>query len=440
MKILGIEYLLVTMDAESFYGKGCTLTVLNTFGYITHPEFTLHGWGVKLDDAATVWFDTTEEALNYVDAEASKRELPIALLCHNTGFDGYILHHFEGWHPDLYLDTMGMSRGLFPTESASLEKLAERLWPNDQRMRKGKELINFRDVTTDAIQRNPALQRSMTNYCVKDVDLTYAAFIRMEPHFPDQELELIELHIRMKCDPVFVIDVPRVQKCLDTAIAERAALIENSGVAESTLSSNAKFERWLEKHNIPVPMKPSPTQIEADGTPKLIAALGKSDEGFHDLRRLYPEHEAVWKGRVATKSVGEITRAERFIATAEQCEGLMPGCLTYFAAHTGRSGGCLTADTKITTLSYGEITEKPITAVLPEDLVWDGAAFVAHGGVVFSGIQEVIEYDGITATYNHIVFTEAGAEKPISKAREDGDSIQVPRRPGQLDVDLALTE
>lgn len=40
--------------------------------------------------------------------------------------------------------------------------------------------------------------------------------------------------------------------------------------------------------------------------------------------------------------------------------------------------------------------------------VWDGENFVSHDGVVFQGVREVIEYDGLIATPDHIVFTEDG--------------------------------
>lgn len=339
MKILDTDYLLVTLDFETFYGPGCSLSSLNTFEYVTHPEFSIHGAGLKVENEPTRWFNDTETALAWIDAKNTD-SLPIALLCHNTYFDGWILHHFFDWHPDLYLDTMSMSRGLFPTESASLDKLCERLWPNDPKMRKGKELVQFKGITTGQLYANQAALHTMIGYCTQDVDLTYAAFIRMEQYYPDDELRLIDLTLRMMCQPMLRIDVPRVQACRDNAIERRNRLIRESGYAESTLSSNAKFEALIRNLGLPVPLKDSPTAKEADGvTPKKIAALGKSDLGFQELRRTHPEHEHLWQGRIAAKSVGEITRAERFIATAEQCDGYMPVALIYYSAHTGRYGG-----------------------------------------------------------------------------------------------------
>ena len=349
MNICGKKYLLVTLDFETFYAPKYTLTAMNTFEYVNDERFSIHGVGIKIEDGPNLWFRNTEEALAHID-NSNPDDLPIALLCHNTYFDGFILHKCFDWHPDFYADSMSMSRGMFPTQSAGLASLAERLWPDDPSMRKGRELIQFKGVTTEQIWGNKALEDTMVRYCIGDnkkdpgdVGLTYLAFCRMLPFYPDNELRLIDLTLQMMCKPILQIDVPRVVECRDNAIAKRDALIKASGLSETLLSSNAQFERWLRDNGIPVPLKPSPTQVEKDEagneTPVMIPALGKSDLGFQELRKLYPQYEHVWAGRVAAKSVGEITRAERFIATAEQCDGFMPVALVYYSAHTGRYGG-----------------------------------------------------------------------------------------------------
>jgi hypothetical protein len=79
----------------------------------------------------------------------------------------------------------------------------------------------------------------------------------------------------------------------------------------------------------------------------------------------------------------------------------------------------------------------PITQVSIDDLIWDGDAFVAHEGVVFSGMKEVITHDGVTGTKDHIVFTRDGKEKSLAQANTDGDSLKVPPSPDEHDVVLA---
>lgn len=54
----------------------------------------------------------------------------------------------------------------------------------------------------------------------------------------------------------------------------------------------------------------------------------------------------------------------------------------------------------------------PIESVTRDMKVWDGENWVAHEGVVCNGYREVITYDGLTATADHVVWVE-GKSRPI---------------------------
>lgn len=54
----------------------------------------------------------------------------------------------------------------------------------------------------------------------------------------------------------------------------------------------------------------------------------------------------------------------------------------------------------------------PIEKLTKAHKLWDGENWVSHDGVIYKGIGEVIEYDGLRATKDHIVWIE-GQEKPI---------------------------
>ena len=56
--------------------------------------------------------------------------------------------------------------------------------------------------------------------------------------------------------------------------------------------------------------------------------------------------------------------------------------------------------------------EKPIETVSTDDLVWDGENWVQHEGVIFKDYREVITYEGLTATRDHLVFIE-GQSEPV---------------------------
>lgn len=54
----------------------------------------------------------------------------------------------------------------------------------------------------------------------------------------------------------------------------------------------------------------------------------------------------------------------------------------------------------------------PIEEVTPKDKLWDGEEWVNHDGVIYKGEREVITYEGLTATADHLVWVE-GKKKPI---------------------------
>ena len=54
----------------------------------------------------------------------------------------------------------------------------------------------------------------------------------------------------------------------------------------------------------------------------------------------------------------------------------------------------------------------PIEHVRTEHLLWDGEDWVSHDGVIFKGEREVITYEGLTATPDHLVWVE-GKSQPI---------------------------
>lgn len=75
----------------------------------------------------------------------------------------------------------------------------------------------------------------------------------------------------------------------------------------------------------------------------------------------------------------------------------------------------------------------PIEQVEITDLVWDGVEWVWHEGVIFKGIQEVITYDGLTATRDHVVYLQHGEKQSLGEAMESASRprLAVGERHGQ---------
>lgn len=318
--------MLVTLDFETYYDSKVSLTKLTTMEYIKHKMFKVWGVGIKINDEPTEWFgeDEAEEAINDIAwADAT-------LLCHNTPFDGYILTQVYGVKPAYYLDTAAMSRGFSPAQSARLAHVSERLFPDDESMRKGEELVTAKGI----YDLPPNTENDIANYCIQDVDLTYAIYQKyMEKNYPQSELDIINLTTRMFCEPTIKIDRERLTKYHEQEFANAEARIAKAGIDRKILSSNKQFAEHIESLGIVVPTKRSPT------TNLPIPALGKNDAGFKQLAKRYPEHDDLWNARTTIKSRLTETRAKRFLDSANDDTDVIPVPLRYYAAHTGRFGG-----------------------------------------------------------------------------------------------------
>ena len=63
----------------------------------------------------------------------------------------------------------------------------------------------------------------------------------------------------------------------------------------------------------------------------------------------------------------------------------------------------------------------PIEKVTTEDRVWDGENWVHHDGVVYRGEREVMRYEGLLATPDHLVYVEKKKDPvPFRAAAENG--------------------
>lgn len=61
----------------------------------------------------------------------------------------------------------------------------------------------------------------------------------------------------------------------------------------------------------------------------------------------------------------------------------------------------------------------PIEKVRLSDKLWDGVEWVSHDGVIFKGVREVIEYDGLVATEDHEVYLDDGRKIPFGEAAKE---------------------
>ena len=314
----------IYLDFETYYDVQLTLSKMSTVQYINHPDFKVWGVGIKVEDGPTEWYneEETPEILSQIDWDNT------AVVCHNTLFDAYILTQYYGYKPAFYYDTAAMSRGLYPNMSASLANAVRRQFPNDETMRKGEELVNAKGVR----DLDPELDAQIGGYCIQDVDLTYALFQDYMPLYPDKELRIIDLTVRMFVEPRLMLDRGLLTTYKEEIATRTEQAIQASGTTREVLASQVKFKEHLESLGITVPTKKSPT------TGKQIPAFGKNDSAYIQMCKMYPEHNNIWEAREFVKSRIEETRAQRFIDSTNP-DGTFSVPLRYYAAHTGRFGG-----------------------------------------------------------------------------------------------------
>ena len=327
---------IITVDFETYYGKGLGFRTQTTEEYIKDPRFEVVGVGVKVNEETAEWFTGThDEVRNYLKKFDWKNS---SLLCHNTMFDGAVMSWHFGIVPKLYLDTLCMARAIHGVDAGgSLKVLADKYNIGI----KGTEVEDAIDKRrTDFTPKDLAQYGS---YCRNDVELTYTLWTILSKTFPGDELKLIDMTLRMFINPIFHLDDVMLIERLQDLKQEKSEMLrslmdrlgcETEEEVRKKLASNKQFAELLTELGVKVPMKESPT------TGKDTYALAKNDVGFINLT----EHEdpfiqQLCAVRLGTKSTIEESRIERFIQVGSRNKGRLPIPLKYYGAHTGRWAG-----------------------------------------------------------------------------------------------------
>ena len=327
----------ITLDFETYYSQQFSLSRMTTEEYIRSPLFEVIGVGMKVDDNPTQWFSGNKEQikvwLNQVDWDES------ALLCHNMMFDGAILSFVFDIVPAYYFDTLCMARAKHGVDvSGSLANLVKMYGLGE----KGTEVVDA--LGKRRLEFSPDDLARYGKYCINDVDLTFKLFnIFLSDHFPQSELDLIDMTLRMYTIPTLMVDDALLMSRLEEIKAEKKELlgglmgvlqVGNEEEVRAKLASNPQFAAILKEFGIPVPMKISPT------TGKETYALAKNDTGFIELlEHEDPVIQQLCSVRLGTKSTIEESRIERFIGIGARNGGRIPIPLKYYGAHTGRWAG-----------------------------------------------------------------------------------------------------
>ena len=405
---------LITLDFETYYAQDYSLTKLTTEEYIRDKRFEVIGVGVKVGEDKTEWFSGS-----HIEIQKYLSTLPwndSALLCHNTMFDGAILAWRFGIKPSLYLDTLCMGRAVHGVDvGGSLASLVERY----KLGAKGTEVIEAKGKQITGFTSSELARYG--EYCKNDVELTFKLFQVLSSAFPKEELQLIDLTLRMFIHPVLEVDDALLVQRLDELKHEKLQLLgtlkeklecENEEAVRKKLASNKQFAELLQTFNVPAPMKESKT------TGKDTYALAKNDEGFIALT----EHEdpfiqQLCAVRLGTKSTIEESRIERFIDVGSRNKGRLPIPLKYYGAHTGRWAG--SDKVNFQNLPSRDVKKKTLknAVVAPEDYVvinCDSSQIEARVLAWLAGQDDVVEQFAKGEDV-YSIFATSVYERPISK-------------------------
>ena len=316
---------LLTVDMETYYDRGFSLSKMTTEEYIRSEQFETIGVAVKEGDGETRWFSGTHaQTKKFLDGFDWANSIAVA---HNAMFDMAILNWVFDIRPKKIADTLSMARAIHGTEvGGSLAALAQHY----QLGTKGNEVVNALgkrriDFAPDDLARYGL-------YCINDVELTYQLFACLASGFPVSELNLIDLTIRMFTEPVLTLEKPVLVSHLEQVKAKKEKLMALVEAGRDGLMSNPQFAAILREQGVVPPTKISLT------TGKETYAFSKTDEAFTALlEHENPEVQALVAARLGVKSTIEETRTQRFIEISER--STLPIPLRYYAAHTGRWGG-----------------------------------------------------------------------------------------------------
>lgn len=323
----------ITLDFETYWAHDFSLSskTLNPSEYIRSPQFLAHCCAIKIGKGKTrvVPGAKLKEAFAKIDWANTD------VVAHNMAFDGAILAWHYGIKPRFYFDTLSMARGLHGDVSrASLDTIAKYYGI-------GAKSTTYLAPTKGLRELTPEIYSGLAEGCAIDTDLCYEIFCKQIEVYPEDELALIDLTMRMFIDPVLHVDIPRAEQALEYEKQARLRAMALSLVDEKTLNSSPKFAQALRDAGCEPPMKWSVKQN------CMAHAFAQSDPEFIELQ----DHENIRvvrlaQGRLAAKSTIVETRAYRLIQAGRGGQKL-PVMLNYFGAKTGR--WCMPGDAEVLT-------------------------------------------------------------------------------------------
>lgn len=358
-----------TVDFETYYSDknngGYSLSYMTNEEYIRDPRFEIIGVSLKPGDHPSRFFSGTHKEIREWVLSATNWRDALMIGQNSAELDNLIMVEVLGIRPGGYSDTRQMARALGNgRDSYSLAAMADR-YGLQAKGHQVKTYINKRraDFT-------PWELADYGSYCGNsfvtgkdgDTDLTWKLYKIFRAGLPPIEMFMASMVAKMYAEPRLHLDqrllsallddlmlrkkgtMERVAGILgvdpnlpvDTRIAQTQALLRKDAILAGVLKN---------QYDIDPPMKYSKKQKNPDGTPKLVYAFAKTDEGMDALLDFEDESDpvgaediqALASARLSVKSTIAESRLQRFLGVASR--GPLPVPLVYGKTHTHRLAG-----------------------------------------------------------------------------------------------------
>lgn len=313
----------VVLDFETFYSDDYTLPKMTTESYIRDPRFEAHGASIKWSPNHNAkWYP--EKELRYVLKEHDWANT--FLISHHAQFDHLILSHHYGVQPKMRGCTLSMARLMLGNHiGVSLDSVRKQFGLTA----KTTPYNLFKNLRWH--EMSPDIQKQVADGCCDEVESIWRIFCTLiEQGFPQEEMEVVDVTMRMFTDPVLRADVDLLAKIWERERDSKEARMQALGIAESELQSADKFISLLKDEGVEIEYK--------KGKNGLIPAIAKNDDFMRNL--LEDDNDRIRglaEARIGAKSTGMQTRA----ATLGWMASRGPLCvyLRYAGAGTLRASG-----------------------------------------------------------------------------------------------------
>lgn len=320
------------LDFESFWADDFTLKKISPIEYINSQRFEALGCGFVDEGNLNVWVDGPDLPRFFKDVDWPNT----FAISHNALFDAVILSARYGIVPGKVGDTLSMARNWLShrLKSLSLGAICKFYGLPD----KMDTVHKTKGINYYALRQMPDLYEEVKTYAIDDASKCKRIFNNMmQEGFPEGELEVIDMVIRMATQPKFELDMNVLAEHLGKVKAEKQALLDAAFIDKDNVSSIMSDMQLAGKLLMlgvdPVPMKVSKT------TGKMAYAFAKTDKAFQELlEHEEPMVQAIVAARIGHKTTLEETRTERLMAIGRVTEA-MPIPLKYSGAHTHRFSG-----------------------------------------------------------------------------------------------------